>query len=80
MVAIVNVRHPTDSDSSYHHMCVCQCEYFCNTWYAGCPAVVRLDRGTENVKIAAVQYTFRENHGDNLVTKVSGLVLLQQIS
>ena len=34
-----------------------------NNGYAGCPAVVRLDRGTENVKIAAVQYTFRENHG-----------------
>lgn len=32
----------------------------------GCPTVIRLDRGTENVKMAAVQYAFRENHLDEL--------------
>ena len=28
--------------------------------------MIRLDCGTENVKVAAVQYAFRENHGDVL--------------
>ena len=31
-----------------------------------CPAVIRLDRGSENVKIAAVHYAFRESHTDQL--------------
>ena len=27
--------------------------------YIGCPTLVRMDCGTENVKVAAVQYAFR---------------------
>lgn len=33
--------------------------------FVGRPAVVRLDCGTENVKVAAVQYAFRERHIDH---------------
>ena len=39
---------------------------YCICIYVGCPTVIRLDRGTENVKMAAVQYAFRENHLDEL--------------
>lgn len=27
---------------------------------AGCPTVVRMDRGTENTKVAALKYAMRE--------------------
>ena len=32
----------------------------------GCPSVLCMDRGTENSKVAAVQYAFREFHLDSL--------------
>lgn len=32
----------------------------------GCPATIRLDLGTENVKVAAVHYAFRELHSDSM--------------
>ena len=34
--------------------------------FLGCPTVVRLDCGTENGKVAAVQIAFRMSHGDSL--------------
>lgn len=33
--------------------------------------MVRVDCGTENVKVAAVQYAFRENHSDDLAAEKS---------
>lgn len=30
----------------------------------GCPSVLRMDRGTENTKVAALQYAFREDGTD----------------
>lgn len=30
----------------------------------GCPTIIRMDRGTENVQVAAVQYAFRAYHDD----------------
>ena len=35
-------------------------------YFLGCPTVVRLDCGTENGKVAAVQIAFRMSHGDSL--------------
>ena len=37
--------------------------FHCNS---GCPAVLCMDCGTENSKVAAVQYAFRELHNDSL--------------
>lgn len=37
--------------------------YLC-VYNAGCPSIIRMDRGTENTKIAALQYSFREDHSD----------------
>ncbi len=31
----------------------------------GCPRVVRMDCGTENVKVAATQFAFRADHDDS---------------
>lgn len=33
---------------------------------SGCPTVLCMDRGTENSRVAAVQYAFRESHTDSL--------------
>ena len=30
----------------------------------GCPSVIRMDKGTENVLVAAVQYALRSSHDD----------------
>ena len=32
--------------------------------FIGCPSVLRMDRGTENTKVAALQYAFREDGTD----------------
>lgn len=39
-------------------------------WLLGCPSVVRMDRGTENVCVAAAQFAFRAKlSGEELAEK-----------
>ena len=33
-----------------------------STIHIGCPRVIRADKGTENVRVAAVQYALRREH------------------
>ena len=37
----------------------------------GCPSVIRADKGTENVRVAAVQYALRREHDDRLAAERS---------
>ena len=38
----------------------------CQHQHKGCPSVLCMNRGTENSKVAAMQYAFREFHLDSL--------------
>lgn len=37
----------------------------------GCLAIIRMDRGSENCKLAAAQYAFREQHNDEFSAEKS---------
>ncbi len=39
--------------------------------YSWGPCVIRMDKGSENTKVAALQYAFRENHVDQFVADMS---------
>ena len=39
--------------------------------YIGCPVVIRMDQGTENTKVAQVQYAFRAYHTDEFAAESS---------
>ena len=48
--------------------------------FIGCPSVIRADKGTENVHVAAVQYALRREHNDGLeAEKASGMGVPQLI-
>lgn len=42
----------------------CSADLWQCTFLLGCPTLMRADRGTENVLVAAVQMAFRDEHGD----------------
>ena len=42
-----------------------------STIYIGCPRVIRADKGTENVRVAAVQYALRREHDNSLAAEKS---------
>lgn len=55
-------RSSTQTERSLDYLITC----FGNTLVniTGCPSVLRMDKGTENVKVAATQYAFREGQND----------------